>query len=128
MSNAERFRDAVRAAVTQRAEAGDAWVEWISSKVETDAVTILYQWVEHRDGRYKVHAIDGRRYRLDEYAKALFGDLSASVEALAAEAASEILEPSGTGRRLKVQWANGLVSDPEAVAWHGMAVEDGLSI
>lgn len=37
----------------------------------------------------------------------------------------DILDPSGHGTGLKVDWANGLVDDPAQVEWHGFGVASG---
>lgn len=83
----------------------------------TGAVIVIYR--ERPDG-----PLLGRRYDIDEY-PVLF-DPKREPEDLAMIALSDdILDPSGHGTRLKVDWANGLVDDPAQVEWHGLAITFG---
>jgi hypothetical protein len=122
-SRDEQFLALVREWVSDRRDGQDAWVEWIAGSVREHAVVVLSQWVEHRNGRYETHPIDGRRFILSDYGLAVYGDAEHDVRALAADAALEIQEPDGPGVRLDVPWAEGLTSAPAEVQWHGDAID-----
>lgn len=84
-------------------------MDWVSGCVQPpDVAIILYR---DRPGG----PVLGRRYLLSEYS-ALFGGETA--QWLATEAwVSDITAPSGDGVRKDVDWADGLVRQPEEVRW-----------
>ena len=120
MTREQEFFDRVRASFRAPDAWDDAWVEWVAGRVEGEAVTVLYRWVSRRTGP---HPVDGRRWVLDGSGREVFNDPDRSLGDLVAEAVLEIQEPEGPGTHLDVPWADGLVPEPEAVQWHGSAVE-----
>jgi hypothetical protein len=83
----------------------------------TGAVVVLYR--EQPDG-----PLLGRRFEMHKYA-VLFDPKNEPEDLAMIALSDEILDPSGHGRRLNVDWANGLADDPAQVEWHGIAVTTG---
>ncbi|MCK9894027.1 hypothetical protein [Frankia sp. AgB32] len=85
-------------------------VAWVAGRVlGTDSVVMLYR--EGADG-----PVIGRHYLVPELASMF--DANVATEELARIVfVDEITDPSGPGRQLAVDWADGLVPDPSAVTW-----------
>ena len=58
----------------------------------------------------------GRTFHLDQHA-ALFSPLESVQDLADIVYADELCDPSGRGTRLRVDWAQGLVPDPDEVGW-----------
>ncbi len=108
----EAFANEFVAAVRARFQDSDLLrdgMEWVAGGVQRpDVAVVLYR---DRPGG----PVLGRRYPLQEYS-ALFG--GETPQWLATEAwVSDITAPSGDGAPKDVDWADGLVRQPEEVRW-----------
>ncbi|SNQ51210.1 conserved hypothetical protein [Frankia canadensis] len=85
-------------------------VVWVAGRVlGADSVVLLYR--EGSDG-----PVIGKHYVLPELAS-MFSPNVTTEELARIIFVDEITDPSGPGRHLDVDWADGLVSDPSAVTW-----------
>jgi hypothetical protein len=85
-------------------------VVWVAGRVlDSDSVVMLYR--ERPDG-----PVIGRHYVLSDFASLFDPDLDTR-DLARIIVVDEITDPSGPGRALDVDWADGLVADPSAVTW-----------
>jgi hypothetical protein len=88
-------------------------MQWVAGRALTDDIAVVL----YRD--HDAGAVLGRRYVMSDERR-LFSDDSAA--AVAGEAwTGDLVDPSGPGRTLSVDWADGLCDRPGDVQWIGVA-------
>ena len=110
-SDAERFVSRIEAFFNGEASDSIGAFTLLATQANGDVATVLYRENPHRP-------VLGERFDLVEWA-ALF-DPDLTPEGLADIAISEqLLDPTGRGLRLDVDWADGLIDNPREVEWVG---------
>jgi hypothetical protein len=110
-SDAQRFLARIVAFFSAEASDYVCTFELLATRADGDIATVLYRENPHRP-------VLGERFDLIEWASLFDPDLTP--EGLADIAIDEqLLDPTGRGIRLDVDWADGLVDNPREVEWVG---------
>lgn len=83
----------------------------VAAQAIDDRVIVLYR-------EYSSGPVLGRRYLLDEAMEAS-GNFYSAAELAGNAIDEDILDPTGRGIRLDVDWADGLIDDPSEIEWVG---------